>query len=88
MATLNEAQINEIVNSTKESGELVSKLTEEPYLKAGQEIFVKASMGQTNVMGKFVEENNGWAKIKRTDGTEFWVLYHQVYPKDSGLNSK
>jgi hypothetical protein len=88
MASLTETQIKKLVSETKDHSALVAALTEEPYLKPGSDVYITSSMGQSNVSGKFVEENNGWGKVKRDDGTELWVLYHTIKPKDSGLNSK
>ena len=80
MSVLTEVQIKKIAAKTKDVPALVAALT-------GQAVTINGSMGQTNVAGKFVEENNGWAKIKREDGTEFWCLYHQVMPKDKGFSA-
>lgn len=87
MSVLTEVQIKKIAAKTKDVPALVAALTEEPYLKSGQAVTINGSMGQLDLAGKFVEENNGWAKIKREDGTEFWCLYHQVMPKDKGFSA-
>lgn len=87
MTPKTEKDIRKLAEKAKSVDSLVASLTEEAYLKSGQKVFVKGSMGQTNVTGVFKEESNGWAKVQRDgDGSEFWCLYHQVLPVDSGLN--
>ena len=60
---------------------LAALLSEDPYLKKGQKVYVAGSMGNTNIEGSFQEESNGWARIKREDGTDYWVHYHKCLPK-------
>ena len=71
------------LSETEASKHLASMLCEDPYLKKGQKVYIKGhhgAMGGASVQGTFQEESNGWARVKREDGSDYWVLYYQCYP--------
>jgi hypothetical protein len=59
-----------------------SLLTEDAYLKKGAKVYIRGSMGACNVEGTFEEESNGWARVKREDGSDYWVHYFRCHPTD------
>lgn len=61
---------------------LAATLSEDEYLKKGQKVYVTASMGLANVVGTFEEESNGWARVRKEDGTDCWVHYFHCFPQD------